>query len=278
MKKIERVKNDFLQIDDELLKSLIINDYNNIAEIYDETMGSDFADIIYNSHLKTAKEQLANKSQIKCLDIACGTGSFIRRLAKELGDKADCYGMDLSEGQIAKAREKAEEIGAKVAFSVGNMMESKFEKECDLITINLDALNHLRQPEDWETVFKKIFDSLNNGGVFLFDINTQKRLLEDLIQLEVILKKDLTYVQCGVNTGSIDDFALNQHLMQIFRKEDGKIKEYLALIQQIAPTNERLFEMLKNAGFTRIEEIEYELEERVKHIFMKNRLFVKCSK
>ena len=159
------------------------------------------------------------------------------------------------------------------------MVQAKFPTECDLITINLDATNHLRHPRHWKVVFEKIYKSLNEGGVFLFDINTPKRLLEDLLQPEVVIKKDITYVQVGVKTGKIDNFALNQHLMQIFHKHGNNIKEYFALIQQIAPPKRDLFKLLEEVGFSNVKEIKYGKKDRAKHnIFMKNRLFVECKK
>lgn len=278
MKVIKRIDNKFCQIDHNFIRSLKVNDYDSISRIYDETMGEDFSNIIYDSHRKSVKKILGRKSKIRCLDIACGTGSFIRRLARDFNDRVECFGIDLSQGQITTARKKAKAMGASVHFSIGDMVAAEYPADCDLITINLDATNHLKHPRHWKIVFEKIRKSLSSGGVFLFDINTPKRLLEDLLQPEVVTKKDITYVQCGIYTGEIDGFALNQHLMQIFHKDKKGIKEYFARIQQIAPSKERLFELLRDAGFSKISEVQYNEKARVRHIFMKNRLFVKCCK
>ncbi|OGI25103.1 MAG: hypothetical protein A3J76_02660 [Candidatus Moranbacteria bacterium RBG_13_45_13] len=278
MKRIKNVQNKFFQIEHNFITSLRVNDYDNISEIYDETMGKDFSNIIFSSHRSIIQKNFTRNQKLKCLDIACGTGSFIRRLAREFGNRVDCYGVDLSKGQIRIAKKLAEIDRVKVRFSVGNIIKTKFPSDCDVITINLDATNHLKQPEHWKILFSKVYDSLKPGGIYLFDINTPKRLFEDLVRLEVIIKKDITYVQCGIKTGFIDDFALNQHLMQIFHKNKTGIKEYFALIQQIAPSRNKLFEMLKRAGFSKVKEIRYSKKIRAKHIFMKNRLFVMCRK
>ena len=277
MKSIKNVKNKFCQIDYDFIKSLKVNDYDGIASVYDETMGEDFSRIIFNSHKRIIEKTFPKKNDLRCLDIACGTGSFIRKWAK-YKKSAQCFGIDLSKGQIAMANKKAKEGGVVVDFSVGDAVRATFPAKCDVVTINLDALNHIKDPKDWSKIFSKIHASLNTGGLFLFDINTPKRLLEDLLHPEILVKRDITYVQCGVRTGHIDDFALNQHLMQIFQKDKTGIKEYFALIQQIAPSKQKLFSMIKEVGFSKVTEIKYSQKDRDKHIFMKNRLFVECHK
>ena len=48
----------------------------------------------------------------------------------------------------------------------------------DLISCNHDVVNMLPTPEAWGTFFKNVYKHLNNGGIFLFDYYTKRKLQE----------------------------------------------------------------------------------------------------
>ncbi len=195
-------------------------------------MGNDIARIIFPPYEKVIRRVLDKKGSIRCLDIACGTGSFLRVLKKKFKNSVGCTGIDISTGQIRSARSIAEKEHLDISFKVGDVLITDFPKGMDIVTMNLDAMNHLRQPRDWKKLMSKVAGSLAPGGIFLFDINTQARLRDDLNDPEVIIKKDLTYVQVGVKLSMIGSFVLQQHIMQIFKKENGNIREYNAHISR----------------------------------------------
>lgn len=262
------------QIESGALDNPGINDYDHIAEIYDEVMGVDISKIIFPAYCKIIQKTFPSSEKLRYLDMACGTGSFLRIFKKKFGKRAECFGIDLSKEQIKSAKRIAGKAKLEITFRVGNVLTAAFPKNLDVITMNLDAMNHLRRPKDWKILLTKAAKHLKPGGIFLFDINTQERLRNDLNSPEVIIKKNLTYVQVGVKLSRIGSFVLQQHIMQIFKKEGNQIKEYNAHIQQIAPSKKELFSMLKKAGFDKIREIPYSENLRSKHIFLKNRLFV----
>ena len=101
----------------------------------------------------------------KHLDLACGTGDFVY-LMREIG--INSFGTDISREMILKARKNYSGID----FKVADMRDFKSKEKFDLITCNFDSLNHLLKLSQWEETFQNVFDSLDDDGRFLFDINT----------------------------------------------------------------------------------------------------------
>lgn len=253
----------------------VVNGYDNFAQVYDEIFGNDFASIISVPYLKLIQSNFP-KQTIKYLDLACGTGSLDRSISKTFGIRMTGYGIDLSAEQIKVARSKAKIIGAEIDYSVGNILKVDFPKKMNMVMINLDALNHIRTLEDWVTVFTKIYQTLQPGGIFFFDINTQKRIVEDWNQAEIIVKPNMTYVQIGSGVSYEDEVVRRRLFMEVYKRKSPNI--YTVIVEQIAPKKEKLFDLLREVGFSVVNEnLDFE-HLRKKHIFMKHRLFVIVKK
>lgn len=249
-----------------------VNDYDEIAEVFDRSIGKDFLDVIFSPTLKTIRSILGRRGPIRHLDLACGTGAFICRLNQTL--RSESFGIDLSEGQIREAKVKAVKSGIEADFRVGDILSTPFPTDCDLITCNYDSLNHIRNIRDWQYLFKRVRKSLREGGAFLFDVNLPRRLIVDWDYPEVIVKPDLTYVQCGLHLERQQTFVRRKILMQVFSKSDASYTESRALVEHTAVTKGHLFAMLKASGLRETQERIFNSRLRSVHIFMKNRLFV----
>ena len=99
----------------------------------------------------------------KCMDLACGTG-VLCELLKKNGIRAS--GMDLSAGMIEIARAGDPEI----RYSVADMVTFCPEESFDLVTCTGDAINHIPDLGDVERIFRNVYNFLNPGGWFVFDI------------------------------------------------------------------------------------------------------------
>lgn len=97
------------------------------------------------------------------MDLACGTGVLCEILHKK-GIAAS--GMDLSEGMIAIARESDPAI----SYDVADMVTYRPDRRFDLVTCTGDALNHIPDLSDVQTIFRNVHGFLNSGGYFVFDI------------------------------------------------------------------------------------------------------------
>ena len=97
------------------------------------------------------------------MDLACGTG-ILCRILQENGIEAQ--GMDLSSGMIDIARQENPHI----RFDVADMTTYRPDASFDLVTCTGDALNHIENLGDVETIFRNVYTYTAPGGLFVFDI------------------------------------------------------------------------------------------------------------
>ena len=143
---------------------LSMTNYDLFAKHYDEVMGS---------RPKNAAElqQLISKHHPRAktiLELACGTGSILQHFSKRYG----VYGLDLSSGMLSLARNKV----PSGKFSQQDMTKFKLKEKFDVILCVFDSINHLLKFSDWQKVFKRAYEHLNEGGVLIFDMNTHVKL------------------------------------------------------------------------------------------------------
>lgn len=98
-----------------------------------------------NKALKVAVKELPQKTQLKILDIATGTGDVAFRL-HELFPSALITGIDLSDGMLDIARKKLKELPQKeqelIAFGKGDSLAMPFhDGEFDLVTVAYGVRN-----------------------------------------------------------------------------------------------------------------------------------------
>ncbi|MEH7223182.1 class I SAM-dependent methyltransferase [Bacillus sp. JJ1566] len=142
--------------------------YGEFAYIYDELM----RDVEYEQWISFVKEKLKqfNKtSNLRVLDIGCGTGEIAIRLAQA---GFEVVGVDLSEDMLAVANHKAMEAGVQVEFYQQNMVEISGFDPFDLIVIFCDSLNYLHKEEEVQKTFENVFQLLKKDGLFLFDVHS----------------------------------------------------------------------------------------------------------
>lgn len=97
------------------------------------------------------------------MDLACGTGILCEILHRN-GIAAS--GMDFSSGMIEIARQRNPQIH----YDVADMITFCPDRRFDLVTCTGDALNHISALSDVEQIFRNVYDFLNPGGYFIFDI------------------------------------------------------------------------------------------------------------
>lgn len=100
-----------------------------------------------------------------CVDLGSGRGTDVIRMAEKVGESGFVYGIDISEGMIAKAISNSEK------FEVKNVKFIKAELEnlplnsnkIDLVISNC-SINHV---SDKQSVWKEIYRILKQGGRFV---------------------------------------------------------------------------------------------------------------
>lgn len=145
----------------------VIMIYNVLAKYYDGLVKDEEATQAW----VTLIEKHIHHKQL--LELACGSGEITLKLA-EHGYKIDAS--DLSSAMIEEASKKA---GAdQVHFFVMDMLAYHVDKTYDGVICLCDSINYLLQEEDLSALFKNVYDSLNEHGVFIFDTHAMDRLAE----------------------------------------------------------------------------------------------------
>ena len=103
------------------------------------------------------------------LDLACGTGTLSLMLASR---GWDVIGVDASEEMLSLAQEKKFACGADVIFLNQRMEELDLFGTIDAAVCTLDSLNHLESTEALKETLRRVALFMNDGGVFVFDVNT----------------------------------------------------------------------------------------------------------
>lgn len=99
----------------------------------------------------------------RALDLACGTGVLCRMLR---GAGMEVRGMDLSAGMIGIARSE----GRGIQYDVADMVTYRPPERVDLVTCTGDAINHIPSLRDVGRIFENVYESLEPGGWFVFDL------------------------------------------------------------------------------------------------------------
>jgi len=113
-----------------------------------------------------------------CVDLGSGRGNDVIRLADEVGEKGYIFGIDISEGMIAKANANIEKFEVKNAKILKAELESLplQNDSIDLIISNC-TINHA---SDKPAVWNEVYRILKSGGRFVVsDIYATKPIADE---------------------------------------------------------------------------------------------------
>lgn len=102
----------------------------------------------------------------RLLDIACGTGQHLIRMAERGYEVA---GLDLSRENITYIRERAGAKGLTPELIAGNMIDFRVSKPFDAAICMQDSQGHLLTNEEIVSHFRAVARALRPGGLYIFD-------------------------------------------------------------------------------------------------------------
>lgn len=140
--------------------------YKTLARFYDElATENDYLDY-YNF----IRGELASRNVKTVLDLACGTGEFSLRLAR---DGYGVFASDISEEMLTVADNKAGKNGVHIQFTRQDMRSFQVNTPVDSVISCFDSYNYLQSINDVASSFRCVNKALRNGGIFIFDINSK---------------------------------------------------------------------------------------------------------
>lgn len=143
----------------------MIKNYEKFAPVYDAIMD----DSLYDFWTDFSLRHLPKKKDAKLLELACGTGIQSIRF-KQAG--FDVTGLDLSQDMLNIAAKRAKSANLTIPFVQGNMLDLSSVGTFDSVTCYSDSICYMQDEVEVGDVFKQVYDHLNEGGVFIFDVHS----------------------------------------------------------------------------------------------------------
>jgi SAM-dependent methyltransferase len=137
-----------------------VSAYDKIARLYDPWSRSVVEDVPF--YLDEAR-----RSGGPVLELAVGTGRIAVPIA---ASGIPVVGVDLSEGMLQVARERAREIGAELDLRYGDMRDPPVEGTFPLVLVPFRSMLHMETDADRRAVLRAIKRHLAPDGRLIFDV------------------------------------------------------------------------------------------------------------
>mgnify|MGYP004644512699 FL=1 len=249
------------------------NSYRKFAEYYDILTEN----VDYKSRMDEINSLFQkysdNTDEKILLDLACGTGSMSEE-AEKLG--YDVIGVDCSEEMLFEAVNKKYEKALDIQYVKQDMRKLDLYGGVDITICILDSLNHLSGFEDVKKVFERVFMFTNEGGLFIFDMNTPYKHRNVLADNAFIFETEDVFVAWENEFSEKDckvDITLN-----FFEKTHNNYKRYTENFSELAYEKEAIIKACEEVGFKLMETIpKYEQEsdeqpERIVYVLKKEKI------
>ncbi|WP_142413011.1 class I SAM-dependent DNA methyltransferase [Hathewaya massiliensis] len=217
-----------------------MDSYRDLSSVYDELINQDvdyrlWADFI----LEKCRQYNINKEYY--LDLACGTGNLTLNLCK---DFKHSWAVDLSPYMLSKAEEKLR--GKRIKFICQDICELKLNNKFNLATCALDGTNYILEEEDLLRFLKSVYEHLEHGGLFIFDINSYYKLTEVMgNNVYNYDNEEVVYIW----ENYLEEDILNMYLT-FFVKEGEVYRRFDEQHRERAYKTENIEKLLEEAGFT----------------------------
>lgn len=185
--------------------------YDLLAPHYDAVTG----DAASEARLVRDIIERRHSRAVTLLDVACGTGAVTALLA----GKYQVSGLDISSGMLAVARAK---LPGQTPLFLADMARFELNTRFDAIICAYQGVNHLLGFPAWESFFGCVYDHLDEGGVFVFDIATVGYLRMMISAPRIVQQFGDNYLVIRV---SMTDELVFRWLIEVFELQpDGRYR------------------------------------------------------
>lgn len=191
------------------IKERFDNDVERFSNLETGQLSTIDAKISLELITESSKRIVPNATQV--LDIGCGAGNYTLMMLSKLPN-LNCTLVDLSLPMLNKAFERiSAATNGKVEIKQGDIREVALEENSFDIILAGAVLHHLRDDQDWETTFTKLFKLLKPGGCFM---------VSDLITQDTDLLNEYTWQIYGEYLEGIGGAAYRKNVFDYIAKED----------------------------------------------------------
>lgn len=218
------------------------NSYGIFASVYDlltENVEYDKRAEYINSIIK----KFSGKEKGVLLDLACGTGTLSELFSAQ---GYDVIGIDNSPDMLSIAMNKKYESGNNIQYVCQDMREIDLYGNVAITVCALDSLNHLKSFDDVKKVFQRVFKFTENGGLFIFDMNTVYKHREVLGNNTFVYDTDDVYC---VWQNSCEGDTVSIYLDFFMPDDDGLYERYSEDFTETAYPVGQIKNALTETGF-----------------------------
>lgn len=212
------------------IKERFDNDVERFSNLETGQLSTIDAKISLELITEASKRIIPNAENL--LDIGCGGGNYSLMMLSKIPN-LNCTLVDLSKPMLDKAFERVSQVTNKnVEILQGDIREvSLKENHFDIILAGA-VLHHLRDDQDWQSTFSKLYSLLKPGGCLM---------ISDLITQDTELLNNYTWERYG------------DYLEELGGKEyRSKVLDYVAKEDSPRSMNYQL-DLMKKIGFSQVE-------------------------
>ncbi len=180
------------------------------------------------------------------LDVGCGGGWFTRAFQRQ---GYVMTGMDISAEMLDYAQERALKEGVRSEYILGDITKRKLPARYDFVTAINDCFNYVPQNK-WSAALKNVRGSLKKGGIFLFDLSSERKFKEKIANtVSADDRDDITYL--SFNRAEADGVTMEVTLF--VKNADGGYTRLDETHRQYIHTEEETLAALEENGFEALE-------------------------
>ncbi|NTV28761.1 MAG: class I SAM-dependent methyltransferase [Candidatus Omnitrophica bacterium] len=193
------------------------------------------------------EKEIDRDKSFKIIDIGCGTGRHAIELTRR-GYRV--IGVDLSEAQLSRAREKAKDAGLTISFHRHDARDLPFENEFDLAIMLCEGGFSLMETDEMNfAILKSAAKALNIKGKLIF--TTLNGLFPLFHSVSEFYKSAQKEGQSQCKECSFDLMTFRDHNAVIFEDDSGNKRELNCNERYYVPSE--IVWLLKSLGFQKID-------------------------
>lgn len=194
------------------------------------------------------EDELAYDKTLKVLDVGCGTGRHAIELSKR---GYSVTGTDLSESQLAGAKEKAKEAGLRIDFQKHDARHLPFDDQFDAAIMLCEGGFCLMETDEMNfEILKSATKALKKNGKFIFTtLNGLFPLFHSVNEFYKSAQQKDGQSQC--KECSFDLMTFRDHNTALFEDDSGNKKELKCNERYYVPSE--ITWLLKSLGYKQID-------------------------
>lgn len=224
-----------------MAEEIIQTPFEAIAPFYDELMKEVPYDMWVGYYLLLLIS--SGQQPRTMLEIGCGTGIITELLHKE---GFEVVGVDISAKMIELAKAKSKRLQTKIKYVVADATDFQLNQKFDAAYSFFDSLNNILDPRDLLKCFQLVYEHLQPGGSFIFDLNTPYAFEHKMFDQKLLRKNaSLRYQWEG-------DYDPTTKIVKVTMEfwKDGR--PFVEIHTQKAYLWQEVVDMLEQCGFIKV--------------------------